>query len=131
LGRARRKKNLNDLIREQGNSKSAPSVLIVCEGKKTEPLYFSSLTNFYRLQTIEVVCAQGSAPTSIVADAAARKKSRVLESKQSVAKVAYEKVYCVFDVDEHLSIRSALETARANEDGRIRERKRLRTKLDR
>lgn len=110
----KQKKSLSDLRRSSGSIIPAQSVLIVCEGEKTEPIYFSSFVEKYNLITVEVVPAKGSAPVSIVSDAAERKKERRNRSKGSVKLVPYDHVYCVFDVDEHPDIPSALETARQN-----------------
>jgi hypothetical protein len=49
-------------------------VLIVCEGKKTEPYYFGGLRLHYRLSSanIEITPANGTDPMSIVSFAEAR-----------------------------------------------------------
>jgi hypothetical protein len=114
VGRSRRRKSLNDLRRKAGAVNSAPTVLILCEGEKTEPAYFAFFVKSLRLRTVDVIPAEGSAPMSIVTEAAARKKKRSKEAKSSTILAPYKHVYCVFDVDEHPNINSALEMARAN-----------------
>ena len=93
-------------------------VLIVCEGKKTEPNYFNEIRSNYRLSAthVEIVqCSIGTAPIQIVEDA----KQRFRESKK------YDRVYCVFHRDDHKSFQDALNTARSlnnkmkNDEGRL------------
>lgn len=42
------------LEREDAQRKSYDRVLIVCEGKKTEPQYFKDIRQFYQLSNIEM-----------------------------------------------------------------------------
>jgi RloB-like protein len=74
------------------------TVLIVCEGTKTEPLYFRDLRRTYRLSSanIEITPANGSDPMSIVSYAEARVKD-------------FDRVYCVFDRDSHANYLPALQ----------------------
>ena len=64
------------------------TVLIVCEGEKTEPNYFRKLRLSYRLSSanIEVTPAPGTDPKTIVAFA----EKRLAD---------YDKVFCVYDGD--------------------------------
>ena len=58
-------------------------MLIVCEGKKTEPIYFQGLVNRYRLSTANVVVAGiGSDPRRLVATA------KKLEKKERLSAAA-------------------------------------------
>lgn len=69
-------------------------VLIVCEGAKTEPLYFSKLRDALRLSHVNVrICGKecGSSPLSIV-DYALSEFEREGE---------YDRIFCVFDKDRH------------------------------
>jgi hypothetical protein len=106
------RRDLRRLIREEGESEGNPAILIVCEGKKTEPLYFNGLAK--RLLTVDVVQARGTDPVSIVKDAAEQKKRRLKESYSSTTLLAYEHVWCVFDVDAHPNLENALATAKDN-----------------
>jgi hypothetical protein len=75
-------------------------VLIVCEGRKTEPHYFEELRDALRLSSadIEIVGETGSAPISVVDAAIARYKKNT----------DYDRVYCVFDKDKHTTYKKAL-----------------------
>ena len=83
-------------------------VLIVCEGKRTEPLYFEDLAAHFRLSTANVVITgEGADPRTVVRVA---KKLRRDEARRGEK---YDRVYCVFDRDEHMTFRQACDEARA------------------
>lgn len=81
-------------------------VLIVCEGSKTERNYFSDLATHHRLSdgTVTVV-GLGETPERVVEEAKSRRyhESRVGNS--------YDKVFCVFDRDEHTEFEQASKKA--------------------
>ena len=82
-------------------------VLIVCEGSKTERNYFSDLATHYRLSDGAVtVVGLGETPERVVEEAKSR---RYHESR---AGDAYDKVFCVFDRDEHTEFERASTMAR-------------------
>ena len=84
-------------------------VLIVCEGECTEPLYFQDLRSHYRLSTANIVMmGSGADPRTVVR---AAKKLRSEESRQGEK---YDRVYCVFDRDEHATFDAACDEARAS-----------------
>lgn len=76
------------------------TVLIVCEGSKTEPHYFNRLRIVYRLSSanIKVMPADGSDPMSVV---------RYAEAE--LARGGYDRAYCVFDRNGHANYAQALE----------------------
>ena len=83
-------------------------MLIVCEGKKTEPMYFQGLVNQYRLSTANVVVAGiGSDPRRLVAIA------KKLEKKERLRGDSYDEVYCVFDRDQHVHFQTASRDAQS------------------
>lgn len=95
------------------------SILIVCEGAKTEPTYFTGLRREWRLYTsqVEVVGeACGSAPISVVNHALELRKERTRQSEDGWSP-KYDQVWCVFDregVKEHPSFKPAVNKANAN-----------------
>lgn len=83
-------------------------VLIVTEGRKTEPLYFNELVAHYRLNTANVKVlpsTSGTDPRSVVKAAL---KERNDERRQGER---YDRVYCVFDRDRHAHFQSASKQA--------------------
>ncbi len=87
-------------------SKKAPyeTILIVCEGEKTECNYFRDLCDFYRLNTLNVIVTKGSgsAPISVVDFA--------IEQAEKTPDI--DRVMCVFDCDEHSTFDQAIEKLR-------------------
>jgi hypothetical protein len=103
----KRKARLAESYRRE-KAKQAPyeRILIVCEGKKTEPHYFRGLCQDLRLNPVNVVIEDrksGLDPKSLVAFA-------IETSKKDKG---YDRVYCVFDKDKHVSYTAALDKIRA------------------
>lgn len=100
----RKARSLNALKRKKAKRSPYAKVLIVCEGEKTEPKYFSDARDFYKLNTVNVEIRgdMGSDPMSLVSFA----KQRYREEKD--AGDAFDKVFCVFDRDEHSHYEKAL-----------------------
>ena len=84
-------------------------VLIVCEGKKTEPHYFNGLKVAYGLSNanISVTAADGTDPVSVVQHA-----------ERLMADFDYDRVFCVFDRDNHHNYDTALRRMRDSRRGR-------------
>lgn len=82
------------LKRKQARRSPYEMVLIVCEGEKTEPNYFSALINDLQLNTANIVIVkndEGSSPRTIV-DFALEEYKKEKE---------YDRIFCVFDKDRH------------------------------
>jgi len=87
-------------------------LLVLCEGKNTEPRYLEELIEEHgsRLLRVEVFGAQG-VPKTIVDEARLRlKEMRADKNNYS----ANDKVWVVFDCDEHPKRKEALEEARVH-----------------
>ena len=97
-------KTLKQKQRKIGTRKPYDRVLIVCEGAKTEPLYFKALREEYKLHTanIEVCNSPGSDAMTIIKHAKARYKEAKREGN------SFDRVYCVFDKDQHATYQSAI-----------------------
>ena len=82
------------------------AVLIVCEGKETEPCYFAQLTKTLGLgATVDLVIDGNTGytdPVGLVNVAQKRIKKRKSEAKGSTTLTEFEEVWVVFDV-EHAS----------------------------
>lgn len=106
---SRRARQINDLKRSQPKRASYDRVLIVCEGSKTEPNYFRELVDHLKLNSanVEVDGESYSSPRSVVAHAIKRYQNDE----------EFDRVYCVFDRDEHATFHEALQ--------RIRESKKI------
>ena len=97
LFKKRKAKKLKDHQRKVAMRKPYDRVLIVCEGEKTEPSYFMELREYYGLHTanIEITGECGSSPTTILA------KAKELFNKAKQDGNPFDRVYCIFDKDEH------------------------------
>lgn len=87
-------------------------VLIVCEGKKTEPEYFRGLRKTYRLNSANIKIVpgdRGNDPVSVV-------KFAIEEYRQ--ANGDFDRVYCVFDRNGHANYDEALALIAASPIGK-------------
>ena len=102
----------SELRRKEGKKPAYDRLLIVCEGKKTEPNYFEELRQRARLPSAHVKVLHSEAGTE---------PRQVVEYAEQVFKAskAYDKVYAVFDRDEHLSYADAIAMAQAR-DGKLK-----------
>ena len=100
----RNAKSKQELQRSRPLRDQYPKILIVCEGEKTEPSYFTEIKNHYKINTANIVICSGSGsdPMSIIHSAKKRYK------EENNANDPFDKVYCVFDKDSHTHYLSAL-----------------------
>lgn len=108
LFKKRKARNAADLARRRARRDPYAKVLIVCEGQKTEPHYFTELRTHYKLNSANVeVCGDcDSSPISVIEFAK--------ERYQTERKVGdpFDKVFCVFDKDHHESYQRTLDVIR-------------------
>jgi len=108
------------LARKKARRAPYERILIVSEGRKTEPHYFREIRAYYRLHTANVQVqpgALGTEPQQVV-EYAERLFLRGDEGKQ-IQRRAFEQVYAVFDRDDHDTYHNALRKAAAL-DGKLR-----------
>ena len=102
----------NQLERKLGRRESYDRILIVSEGSKTEPNYFQEIRSRYRLHTANVVVRPsklGTEPIQVVKYA--RELFENGDRHRNIQRRAFEKVYAVFDRDDHKSYHEALAQA--------------------
>jgi len=84
-------------------------LLIVCEGRRTEPNYFHSIRREKRLSMAHIEIVPGSIcgtdPDNIV-------RYAIKEQKRRRKDEMFDEVWCVFDRDDHLNIPTAFDLAR-------------------
>lgn len=113
----RQKKQLE---RKLGRRASYDRILIVSEGSKTEPLYFTEIRSSYRLHTANVEVRHselGTAPIQVVEYA--KELFENGDRHKHIEPRAFERVYALFDRDDHLSYFDALQRADML-DGKLR-----------
>lgn len=102
------------LERKKSRRASYDRILIVSEGSKTEPLYFSEIRAAKRLSTMNVqvyASALGTQPSQVVAYA--RSLFEHGDVNKGIKPRAFEKVFAVFDRDDHPTYFNALEQAQS------------------
>jgi hypothetical protein len=100
-------------------------LLIVCEGEKTEPQYLNEIRQAFRLMSAHVQVqpsALGTAPIQVVGHA--ERLFNQGDSDKGIVAKAFDRVFVVFDRDEHPSYHAALSKVQSldkhllNSDGR-------------
>lgn len=104
----RKGKQRRDLARRKRLRAPYAKVLIVCEGGKTEPNYFLELRYYHEIESanIEITGESGSSPCSVV------KYAKQLYNEEKNLGDPFDRVYCVFDKDEHSDYNTALDIIR-------------------
>jgi hypothetical protein len=108
------------LERKQDRRASYDRILIISEGSKTEPNYFREIRAAYRLHTanVEVHPSElGTAPIQVVQYAQALFENG--DRHKNIQRRAFEKVFAVFDRDDHASYHDALSLA-ASLNGKLK-----------
>jgi len=100
----RKARKAEDTVRKKSKRQPYDRVLIVCEGEKTEPIYFEEIRICFELDSanIEIDGSCGSSPISVV-EYANELYRRELSSGDS-----YNRVFCVFDRDSHSTFYDAI-----------------------
>lgn len=90
-------------------------ILIVCEGEKTEPIYFKDLQHRFRNRLVHVeINDESGVPMTLVERAIAlRAEAQHQARAQRDDNLLYDEVWCVCDVDEHPRLDEACELAKA------------------
>ncbi len=105
-----RSRSGRDLKRAKPKRAAHDRILIVCEGAKTEPNYLGEIRQSLRIGNVDL---------HILHSKKGQEPQRIVESadEEFARTKAYEKVYVVFDRDEHLTYANAISMAAAR-DGR-------------
>jgi hypothetical protein len=98
----------SEIARQKHERTTNKRFLIVCEGTKTEPHYFSELLTTLRIrpQVVRIAQNDGVSPDRVVAHALD------LYNDDAAAGDPYDKVYCVFDRDRHTTFESTVQRIR-------------------
>ena len=106
---ARRERGAETYARRGPTREPYDFVLIVCEGTKTEPAYFTRLKILHRLSSanIKIMPADGNDPMSIITFA-----------ENAASKDDYDRIYCVFDRNEHTNYAAALQRIADSSEGK-------------
>ena len=100
------------LERKQGRRASYDRILIVCEGSKTEPLYFNEIRIAYRLHSAHVQVRPselGTSPLQVVQYAQSLFQDG--DRHKGIRPRAFDQIFAVFDRDAHDTYLEALKEA--------------------
>lgn len=99
-----KRKSPSKLARNSPSRNVRDKILIICEGQKTEKNYFLDLIKHYRIKSakVRVVSSKQPEPANIF-----KKAKQELKKSESNGD-AYDKIFCVFDKDEHSSYAETL-----------------------
>ena len=102
MGFKNNKRDRQNLKRKQEGCHIKESILIVCEGEKTEPNYFKSLRERFKSKTIKIEIDEksDSTPISVI-------KYAINKAEQNPE--SYDIIYCVIDRDRHNDFAKALD----------------------
>ena len=91
-------------------------ILVVCEGRKTEPLYLKWFQHHVRNPLVHVeINDDAGRPAALVQRAIDLRHEAEAEAKQKGdAFLRFDETWCVFDIDDHPSVEEARRQAKAN-----------------
>lgn len=94
-----------------------PLVLVVCEGAVTEREYLHGFKAAHGITTVRIeVVTPGGDPLATVEEAARRSENARREAERGGdPNLAYDEVWCVFDVDQHARLAAARALAARHE----------------
>lgn len=107
------KRKNRSLSRQPAKKERYDLVLIVCEGEKTEPNYLQGLVEYEKLSSVNIHIEHTdgkSAPINVVNKAITLYQQRLTENNPDTL---FDKVYCIFDRDQHSTFDSATQKAKS------------------
>lgn len=113
---SRRDRNRRPARRQQ-QLEPRERILVLCEGENTEPQYIHGFRRWCRNPLVEVIIpATHGVPLTLVREAKRLRDEACDRAKREHDTfLAYDRVWCVFDVDEHPHLRETLDMAKGND----------------
>jgi hypothetical protein len=111
---ARRRRNDDRALTRRAPSRAPlPLLLVVCEGEVTEPQYLRGFSQAQGANTVRLhIQAPGGDPRALVERASElRDDAAARAARERDENLAYDEVWCVFDVDDHARLQAASELA--------------------
>lgn len=93
-----------------------PKILVVCEGAVTEPEYLGGFQRAVKNPRVDIeIAPEHGVPATLVQVAKERKRaSQEKAAREGDENLAYDAVWCVFDIDDHQKLPHAVQMARDN-----------------
>jgi hypothetical protein len=95
--------------RTTGEEEELPDILVVTEDSVTEPTYIDNLRRHHRLPTVQVEASSRSEPSSVVEYGLSE---FLPDPANAGGEPEFDRLYCVFDRDEHAGFDDAVERLR-------------------
>lgn len=102
-----RYRSVESFKRPQNTRQERECILIVCEGKETEPNYFKTLKAKLKLKIVrvEIVSSENTTPIQIVEFALEKRDERQRTYQKNhrinlITDPLYDEIWCVFDVEQ-------------------------------
>lgn len=113
---SRRRDRERKPARRDASREPRKRLLIVCEGAVTEPEYFRQFANWCRNPLVEIrIEAAAGVPRTLVEHAVELKnEAETKATRERDENLAYDEVWCAFDVDAHPKVSEARDMAKAN-----------------
>lgn len=91
-------------------------ILVVCEGKQSEPQYLTQFNQVHRESNVYLEIARETGVPKTLVQIAKRQltKSKAAFRRERDPWLLFDEIWCVFDVDEHPNFTDAVQMARAN-----------------
>lgn len=91
-------------------------ILVVCEGRITEPQYIKQFARYHKNLRVNVEIAGTTGVPSSLVEAAKRFKKAAEKAAKGARdeNIAYDSVWCVFDIDDHPGVPEAIDKAASN-----------------
>lgn len=99
--------------RSVGRGAVKRQLLVFVEGRRTEDDYLTYWRRLHRRDVAVTIADQQGTPKTLVAAAVAEQRASAKDARNRRG-VAWDEIWCVFDVDEHPALHEAIEQARAN-----------------
>ena len=93
-----------------------PRILVVCEGRNTEPQYLKGFVRACENPRVDIeIAGKHGVPLTVVRTARDLKRKAESSAKQEAdSNLEYDEVWCVFDIDDHPAVPEATHLARSN-----------------
>ena len=105
-------KRRDSLRRRAPYRQPLPRMLIVCEGKRTEPEYFRDMKTVERALVDLDIRSEGMPKELVERAVELKRQAEAAAERERDENLRYDEVWCVFDIDTHKLIAEASQQAR-------------------
>jgi hypothetical protein len=107
-------KRRDSLRRRAPYRQPLPRILIVCEGKRTEPEYFREMKSVERALVDLDIRTEGKPKQLVERAVELKRQTEAAAERERDENLRYDEVWCVFDIDTHKLIAEASQQAKSH-----------------